>query len=247
MNKEKLAKFKTNLTGGGRTKSPLFRPEIGKNTIRIIPNKYEKDLNFQVIKFHYNVGKTPHVCLSNYGEECPICNYVKELYRSGVKVQEEQAKKIGARDRFYTPIIVRTSEGNEGPYWLSLNYRNFHAVTDYADSFGDFTDILKGYDFSLKYEKTQPFPTTSISILPQCPMTNSQEEATKFIDELVSIEDYYEGYRLTKEEMIESVNEWINAGQEKEEASNEPEKEEQEFDEEVKNLLNPNKDDDLPF
>jgi hypothetical protein len=53
--------------------SKLFwKPEIGKQTVRIVPSALNPEYPFTELKFHYGIGKYPMIALSNFGKQDPI-------------------------------------------------------------------------------------------------------------------------------------------------------------------------------
>ena len=52
----------------------FWKPEDGKQTIRVVPSVYDPAMPFKEVKFHYGVGKYPMASLSN------SCRPVPYLY-----------------------------------------------------------------------------------------------------------------------------------------------------------------------
>ena len=209
MNKSKLQSLRKKIEGGGG-KSMLFRPEEGKNKIRIIPNKYEPETNFQSLKFHYGVGQRSILCLGNFGEDCPVCNYTDELFNSGKDSDTVVAKKIMAKSRYYTPIVARTSKGISEAYWLSLSNTNLKAIIDHYDEFGDFTDPQTGNDFILTFVKKTPYNETTVTIAKSCPLLDDEAEIEKLVESVPDLMEYYLGFKKSSDEIEKAVRAWLN-------------------------------------
>ena len=62
----------------------FWKPELGKQTIRIVPSAFDPTFPFKEVKMHYGVGKYPMVALSNFGKQDPIEEFVKELRNNSV-------------------------------------------------------------------------------------------------------------------------------------------------------------------
>ena len=63
----------------------FWKPELGKQTVRIVPSHFDPAFPFKELKFHYGIGKYPMVALSNFGKQDPIEEFVKELRKTNDK------------------------------------------------------------------------------------------------------------------------------------------------------------------
>lgn len=225
MDKAAVKRLKNKLEGGGGS-SPLFRPEEGKNIIRIIPNKFETSTNFQSLKFHYGIGNKNILCLKNFGENCPICNYVGKLFEDDSEISRKYAKQFMAKERYYTPIVVRKNGVLDGPYWLSLGYRLINILLNNFEDYGDYTDLETGRDFILRHTKKIPFPETLLSVEEQKPLSNDPKEIEKILDSLTNITEYYESFKMSEEEIKSALDSFLNGT-----ASTEDEQEDEEVEE----------------
>ena len=98
----------TNPEGAG--KSVFWRPQDGEQVIRIVPTADGDP--FKDFFFHYNVGKNSgFLCpKKNFGDNCPVCSFVKTLFDDSDPDSIKMAKSLVARQRFFTPVIVRGEE-----------------------------------------------------------------------------------------------------------------------------------------
>ena len=58
---------------GGNSKNLFWKPSVGKQVVRVVPNKYNKKFPFTEMKFYYGIGsKRVMASPSNWGEKDPI-------------------------------------------------------------------------------------------------------------------------------------------------------------------------------
>ena len=60
----------------------FWKPQIGEQTIRLVPSAFNPTMPFKEMKFHYGVGKYPMVALSNFGKQDPVEEFVAELKKT---------------------------------------------------------------------------------------------------------------------------------------------------------------------
>ena len=149
--KKQLAEFDKSATSKGEAKKDVFfKPSIGKQQIRVVPNKYDLDGQFQQIKVYYGIGnKKVMASPVNWGEKCPIETFIKKLRNSNDKESWRLSKKLEAKIRIFTPVIVRGDE-DEVKLWAFgvMTYQDFLNLADDSEV-GDYTDVSSGRDIKL--------------------------------------------------------------------------------------------------
>jgi len=95
------------LEGGG---IPWWRPKVGKNYVRILPNwKDPNDVFYKRVYVHWNVGENNRkvVCRKTLGEDelCPICDFVSELLQSSDSDDVKYGQAMGQTERFAMNIL----------------------------------------------------------------------------------------------------------------------------------------------
>lgn len=160
--KAKLAALQNK--GGG--KNAFFKIEEGKKySVRVV-NTPDGD-PFKEYWFHYEIGKNSILCpKKNFQEECAICNFASKLYKENTEDSAKMAKKFLARQRFFSPIIVRGEEKDGVKIWgYGKNvYQDLLSLTLNPD-YGDITDPDTGTDLSMVSGKAPgaQFPTTKLT------------------------------------------------------------------------------------
>ena len=87
--------------------SKKWRPSVGKQTIRIVPFKFDKDNPFTELKVHYNIGKRTMISPTNWGEKDPVIDLIKELKNAKGSDNWKLARKLEPKTRVFVPDIER--------------------------------------------------------------------------------------------------------------------------------------------
>ena len=162
--RDRLNTLQTKSNGGGS--SAFWRPSDGNQTIRIVAPKDGDP--FKDYHFHYNVGNNSgFLCpKKNYGEECAVCDFSKKLYKAGDEESVKMARELNARQRFFSPVLVRGEE-NLGVKMWGYGKMAYETLLNLVlnPEYGDITDIEAGTDLDLHYGKApgQSFPQTKLT------------------------------------------------------------------------------------
>ena len=166
------AKLNASKNGGkptGKT-STMWKPKAGDQHVRILPTADGDP--FREFHFHYNVGKNPGIYCNkrNDGGECPICDFASKLWRDGVENDDttlkNEAKKLFARKRYYSPVLVRGAESEGVKIW-AYGKTAYETLLGYVldPDYGDITDPETGTDIKLTYSipgTPGSFPKTTL-------------------------------------------------------------------------------------
>ena len=172
----------------------------GTNAVRILPWKDDEKEFYAETKIHRVTGPDGNVknhhCRKIHGESCPMCDLYYALWKTGRKEDEDLARQIKPRARYYMNILDRESgEVKILSIGVILFKKIIGAMLD--EDFGDITDAEAGHDFKIvkemegqwpKYDQSAPRPKSS-------PLGSKSEIATSMdtlhnIHELVKLEDY---------------------------------------------------------
>tara|TARA_R110000796_G_scaffold168377_1_gene285333 strand:+ start:7021 stop:7767 length:747 start_codon:yes stop_codon:yes gene_type:complete len=191
INMDKMKQKLVNLQGNGSKKSAFWRPQDGEQVIRIVPTADGDP--FKEYWFHYNLGNNPGFLSpkKNFGEDCPLDSYVRDLYRQGDEESIKMAKNLSARQRFFSPVVVRGEEDQGVRIWGfgKMAYQELLNLVLNPD-YGDITDTEEGTDLVIKYGKPPgaQFPQTSIT--PRRKTTKLFDEDEKVTAALTQIPDF---------------------------------------------------------
>ena len=101
----------------------------------------------------------------NFGDSCSICDFASSLYREGTPDSIKQAKGLFARQRFFSPVLVRGEEESGVRIWGygKMAYESLLNLVLNPD-YGDITDTDEGTDLNIIYGKPAgaSFPQTKI-------------------------------------------------------------------------------------
>jgi hypothetical protein len=221
--KKKLEMMQSKPTSGGaNNQTKRFKPQIGKQTVRVVPFKYNKEFPFTEMKFYYGIGSKKVIASPlNWGEKDPIAEFAKQLRGTNDKENWRLAKKLDPKNRIFAPVIVRGEE-SEGVQLWEFGKEIFEAFLQMAadEEVGDFTDIMMGRDIKLVtvgpestgtvYNKTIITPSMKTS-----PLSENDKDCELWLEDQVNPKESYK--MLPFDEIKAALAEWLNPEDEKEE------------------------------
>jgi|TARA_R110000824_G_scaffold175566_3_gene354109 hypothetical protein len=224
-----LAKMKDKLTAlesKGQGNSVFWRPEDGEQTLRIVPTADGDP--FKEYWFHYNLGKNAGFLSpkKNFGEDDPLNDFVRQLYKDGSDESIKMAKDLSARQRFFTPVIVRGEEAKGVRLWGfgKTAYRELLNLV-LNPEYGDITDVNEGTDLTIQYGKPPgaQFPQTSITPRRRpSPLTDTEEGISTYLSQVPVFNDVFE--RKTPEQVQIMLDEFLLGESDAESVSSETSK-----------------------
>jgi len=139
----------TDLTS--RQSTSFWRPKVGENVIRILPH-WSGDPNrvfFKKVLKHFGVGEDRNhvVCRKMLGADanCPICNFVEQLRRSGRKEDKELARDLSAKERFAMNILDINELDKGVQVWdVGITMFNTLLVLFLDEEYGEIDDLKTG-------------------------------------------------------------------------------------------------------
>jgi len=146
----------------------FWKPELGKQTVRLVPSAFDPTFPFKELKFHYGIGKYPMVALSNFGKQDPIEEFVKELKKTSDKDNWSLAGKISPKTRIFAPVVVRGEEDKGVRLWgfgVTIYKALLALIAD--EDIGDITDVINGWDLVVEQVQGNPYPETTVRIKPR--------------------------------------------------------------------------------
>jgi hypothetical protein len=223
--KKRLNDFQSQASNqGGGNKNLFWKPTVGKQLIRVVPSKYNKDNPFTEMMFYYGIGsKRVMASPANWGEKDPIQEFAKKLRSTNDKENWRLAKKLDAKVRTFAPVIIRGEESEGVKLWQFGKevYQEFlNMAAD--EEIGDFTDIAQGRDIKLSTvgpESTgTPYNKTSIGPSLKLTALADTEDAVKSL-----LENQADPMKVFKpipyDEMKAALQEWLSPEGEEEEGS----------------------------
>ena len=96
-----------------------------------------------------------------------MCNFANKLWNDGTEESKKQAKDLFAKQRFFSPVLVRGQESEGVKVWGfgKMAYEKLLTIVLDPD-YGDITDPDDGNDLKIMYGKPPgaSFPRTDISM-----------------------------------------------------------------------------------
>ena len=220
---EKMKAKREALENRGNGKSVFWRPEDGEQTIRLLPTSDGDP--FKQYWFHYNLGKNPGFLSpkKNFGENDPLDDFIKQLYKDGSDDSIKMAKNLSARQRFFSPVIVRGEEGEGVRLWGygKMAYKELLNLV-LNPEYGDITDVNEGTVLVINYGKPAgaQFPQTTITPRRRpSKLSEKENEVNVLLDSIPNFDEVFE--KKTPQEVQSMLDEFLLGEEDAEEISSE--------------------------
>jgi hypothetical protein len=139
---------------GGQKKDlslTIWRPGVGKHSVRIVPSVFNKQNPFKEVYMHYGINNRSMMALSNFSEKDPIVEFAQQLRKTSDKENWSLAKKLEPKMRVFAPVIVRGEEDKGVRLWEfgKQVYMDLLSIAEDEDV-GDYTDPINGRDITVE-------------------------------------------------------------------------------------------------
>ena len=201
------------LQGTQKTADSLWKPSVGKHQLRLVPYKFNKEIPFIELYFHYNINNKSYLSPASFGRPDPIVEFADKLKRMGGKDDYREAKKMEPKLRTFVPVIVRGLE-HEGVKFWGFGKTVYQELLGYfADpDYGDLSHPLNGRDIVVDYtapEGGASYPTTTIRVKPNS--TKLHDEDSKIRELLENQKDITTIYsELSYDELKKILENWLS-------------------------------------
>ena len=213
--REKLNKL-NDKSGKGKT-TQYWKPiENADSSIRIVPTEDGDPL--KEFYFHYLRSEKKFQSVlcpkKNYGENCPMCDLVSKLYKEGDEESRKMAKDMSAKQRFFSPIVVRGEEEKGVQLWG-------YSKTIYEEllklmlnpEYGDITDQDEGLDLVVSSSKKAGKMFAETSLTPKrksSPPASRKELLTEIVNHGTDFDNLFE--RKTASQVAEILDNFLKGG-----------------------------------
>ncbi len=213
-----LSKIKSRLNSLSNTNQKsnlIWKPKPGKQTIRIVPYKYQPDTPFIELKFHYGINNKTYLSPDSFNRPDPIVEFSNRLKKTGSKEDWQTGRKMEPKMRTFAPVIVRGEEHEGVKFWGFGKQVYQEILSVMADpDYGDITDLASGRDIVVEFrtadESGKNFPETSIRVKPNSTTAVDPKDA-KMIESIKNQIDILDLFPEPKyEELKEVMNAWLN-------------------------------------
>ena len=222
--KSKLNALQSQKQGGQKRDMSLilWKPTVGKHSVRIVPAVWDKSNPFKEVLVHYGIGNRTMISLTNFGEKDPIVEFAKQLASSGDKENWMMSRKLEPKMRVFAPVIVRGEEEKGVRLWEfgKQIYAELLSLADDPDV-GDYTDVIQGRDITI--ETTGPetngtsFNQSKVRVRTKTtPLSEEAAEVEKWLNNQPEVLSIFKKYSY--DEMKDALLGWLNP----EESTDEP-------------------------
>jgi len=201
------------------TKENFWKPEPGKQLVRIVPYKHNKDNPFIELFFHYNLGNNKtYLSPMSFGKPDPVAEFADKLKSTGNKDEWIQGKRLEPKMRTFAPVIVRGKESEGVKFWGfgKTVYQELLGVIADPD-YGDITDATNGRDIGIERqtpaEAGNQYGKTTVRVKPN--QTAITEDATQLESIMKNQANLTELYtEPTYDELKEALHTYLNPSDE---------------------------------
>ena len=193
-------------------KNNYFRPEPGKQRVRIVPYVHRKENPFLEMYFHYDIAKRSMLSPITFGNADPVVEFAEKLKKTGDKDDWLMGRKIEPKMRTYVPVIVRGKESEGVKFWGFGKTIYSELLSIIADpDYGDITDLMNGRDIDIEFTPSEgpgQYPKTAIRVKPNTSAATEDKAIAKSILDQPKITDLFP--EPTYEELQQALKDWMN-------------------------------------
>lgn len=223
MDIEQIRKRLQSLQNATTKQSNLWKPEPGKNLIRLVPYKFNRENPFIELYFHYEIGKKSILSPVSFGEPDPIVEFSEKLKRQGNREDWLMGRKLEPKLRAFAPMVVRGEEETGVRFWGfgKTVYQELLSICDDPD-YLDISHETTGNDITVTFKTAEEvgktFPETKIRVKPaKTVLTDNEELMSKLLENQKDILEVYT--KPTYDELKEILSKWLNPEEEEEEGN----------------------------
>ena len=193
-----LDAIKSKLNQLQSTTKNFWKPEPGKQVVRIVPYKHNKENPFIELFFHYNLGQNKtFLSPMSFGRPDPVQEFADKLKSTGDKDEWIQGKRLEPKMRTFAPVIVRGQESEGVKFWGfgKTVYQELLSVIADPD-YGDITDPVNGRDIMIERqtpaEAGNQYGKTTVRVKPnQTPITDDKALLKSVFENQANVTELY--------------------------------------------------------
>ena len=207
--KRKLNQLQTT----GARRDNLWKPEPGKQVVRIVPYQHDRNNPFQELYFHYDLGKKNFLSPITHGKPDPVVEFCEKLKNSGNSDEWKLGKKMEPKLRIYAPVLIRGKESEGVKLWGFGKQVYTELLSVIADpDYGDITDPSGGRDILVEFTPSEgpgQFPKTTIRVKPNVtPMTEDKNVAESAANNQPNLTDIFK--EPSYDDLKAALEAWLN-------------------------------------
>ena len=188
----------TTLQATSSTKDNFWKPEPGKQVVRIVPYLHNKDNPVIELFFHYSLGNNKtYMSPASFGRPDPVAEFADKLKSTGNKDEWIQGKRLEPKMRTFAPVVVRGKESEGVKFWGfgKTVYQELLSVIADPD-YGDITEAMSGRDIMIERqtpaEAGNQYGKTTVRVKPnQTPITEDKEVLKSILSNQSNLTELY--------------------------------------------------------
>tara|TARA_B100001093_G_scaffold6503_1_gene6549 strand:- start:1652 stop:2482 length:831 start_codon:yes stop_codon:yes gene_type:complete len=211
---DKIKAKLTNLSQSNNRKNYQWKPQPGKQQVRIVPYMHQPDNPFIELYFHYSINNRTYLSPKSFGRPDPIVEFAEKLTRSGDKDDYRMGRSLMPKMRTFVPVIVRGEEAEGVRFWGFGKevYQELLGVIADPD-YGDITDPTNGRDITIEFlsaeEAGRSFPKTNIRVKPNTsPVSDNKNIVESVANNQAEITEIYQ--ELSYDELKDALEKWVS-------------------------------------
>ena len=211
---DKIKAKLTNLSQSNNRKNYQWKPQPGKQQVRIVPYMHQPDNPFIELYFHYGINNRTYLSPKSFGRPDPIVEFAEKLTRSGDKDDYRMGRSLMPKMRTFVPVIVRGEEAEGVRFWGFGKevYQELLGVIADPD-YGDITDPTNGRDITIEFlsaeEAGRSFPKTNIRVKPNTsPISDNENIVDSVANNQAEITEIYQ--ELGYDDLKEALEKWVS-------------------------------------
>ena len=211
---DKIKAKLNNLSQTNNRKNYQWKPQPGKQQVRIVPYKHQPDNPFIELFFHYGINNRTYLSPKSFGRPDPIVEFAEKLTRSGDKDDYRMGRSLMPKMRTFVPVIVRGEEAEGVRFWGFGKevYQELLGVIADPD-YGDITDATNGRDITIEFlsaeEAGRSFPKTNIRVKPNTsPISENKNIVDGVANNQAEITEIYQ--ELSYDELKDALEKWVS-------------------------------------
>ncbi len=206
------------------TANNFWKPEPGKQVVRIVPYKHNKDNPFIELFFHYNLGNNKtYLSPLSFGRPDPVAEFADKLKSTGNKDEWIQGKRLEPKMRTFAPVIVRGKESEGVKFWGfgKTVYQELLGIIADPD-YGDISDATTGRDIVVERqtpaEAGNQYGKTTVRVKPnQTTITDDAKMLESIFENQSDLTELYN--EPTYDELKEVLQNFLNPSDDSEESA----------------------------
>jgi len=194
----------------------LWKPQPGKQQIRILPYVHNTSNPFIELYFHFGFGGKNIISPSSHGEADPLLEFAEKLKATGNREDYQLSRKLTPKMRTYVPVLVRGEESEGVKFWgfgknVYQELLGFFADPDY----GDLTDPVNGRDITVEFktaaELGKTYPETYIRVKPNTSPISEDSNVLELAKDQIELPNMFK--KVSYEEMENMLKQWLETGE----------------------------------